>query len=94
MKPCSLVAQMVKNLPAVQETRVQSLGQEDPLDKGSLESGIFCKTNNHLFQQMIWQGSEGVVEKVRGNFYKLRESRDRTTNIQCCRFCLDSDSNK
>ena len=28
-----LVAQMVKSLPAVQETRVQSLGQEDPLEK-------------------------------------------------------------
>ena len=25
---------MVENLPAVQETRVQSLGQEDPLEKG------------------------------------------------------------
>ena len=30
----SQVAQMVKNLPAVQETWVQSLGQEDPLEKG------------------------------------------------------------
>ena len=30
----SLVAQMVKNPPAVQETQVQSLGQEDPLEKG------------------------------------------------------------
>ena len=29
----SLVAQLVKNLPAVWETWVQSLGQEDPLDK-------------------------------------------------------------
>ena len=29
----SLVAQTVKNQPAVQETRVQSLGQEDPLEK-------------------------------------------------------------
>ena len=28
-----LVAQTVKNLPAMQETRVQSLGQEDPLEK-------------------------------------------------------------
>ena len=28
------MAQMVKNLPAVQETWVQSLGQEDPLEKG------------------------------------------------------------
>ena len=30
----SLVAQMVKNLPAMQETRVWSLGQEDPLEEG------------------------------------------------------------
>ena len=29
----SLVAQSVKNLPAVQETQVQSLGWEDPLEK-------------------------------------------------------------
>ena len=29
----SLVAQSVNNLPAVQETRVQSLGWEDPLEK-------------------------------------------------------------
>ena len=30
----SLVAQMVKNLSAMQETQVWSLGQEDPLEKG------------------------------------------------------------
>ena len=30
----SLVAQMVKNLLAVQETQAPSLGQEDPLEKG------------------------------------------------------------
>ena len=29
----SLVAQMVKNLPPMQETRVGSLGWEDPLEK-------------------------------------------------------------
>ena len=28
-----LVAQLVKNLPAMQETRVRSLGWEDPLEK-------------------------------------------------------------
>ena len=28
------MAQMVQNLPAMWETRVQSLGQEDPLEKG------------------------------------------------------------
>ena len=30
----SLVAQMLKNLPVMQETQVQSLGLEDPLEKG------------------------------------------------------------
>ena len=29
----SLLAQMVKHLPAMQKTRVQSLGREDPLKK-------------------------------------------------------------
>ena len=30
----SLGAQLVKNLPAMQETPVRLLGQEDPLEKG------------------------------------------------------------
>ena len=30
----SLLAQMVKNPPAVQKTGVSSLGKEDPLEKG------------------------------------------------------------
>ena len=30
----SLVSQLVKSLPAVQETGVRSLGWEDPLEKG------------------------------------------------------------
>ena len=34
MSWASLVAQMVKNPPAMQETWVQSLGREDPLEKG------------------------------------------------------------
>ena len=29
-----MVAQMVKNLPAMQKTQVRSLGWEDPLEKG------------------------------------------------------------
>ena len=33
-KQASLVAQLVKNLPAMWETWVQSLGWEDPLEKG------------------------------------------------------------
>ena len=35
----SLVAQMIKNLPAMWEIWVQSLGWEDPLEK---EKATFC----------------------------------------------------
>ena len=38
-----LAAQRVKNPPAMQETQVQSLGQEDPLEKGTATySSIFA----------------------------------------------------
>ena len=33
MNGTSLVAQLVKNLPAMEETQVQFLGWEDPLEK-------------------------------------------------------------
>ena len=37
------MAQTVKNLPVIQETQVQSLGQEDPLEKGmATHSSIFA----------------------------------------------------
>ena len=36
-----LVAQMVKNLPAMQETHVPSLGWEDPLEKEWLPTPVF-----------------------------------------------------
>ena len=39
----SLVAQMVKNLPEMQATRVQSLGWEDPVEKGmAIHSNILA----------------------------------------------------
>ena len=34
----SMVAQMVKHLPTMRETQVQSLGQEDPLEKETATS--------------------------------------------------------
>ena len=43
----SLVAQMVKNLPAIQETQVQSLGQEYPLEKGMATTLIFLPGEFH-----------------------------------------------
>ena len=38
-----IVAQTVKNLPAMQETQVQLLGQEEPLEKGmAIHSSILA----------------------------------------------------
>ena len=38
-----LLAQMVKNLPSMQDTTVRSLGQEDPLEKGlAIHSSILA----------------------------------------------------
>ena len=46
---CSpLVAKMVKNLPAMLETWVRSLGWEDPLEEGmAIHSSILCLENPH-----------------------------------------------
>ena len=43
----SLVAQMVKNPPAVQETWVQSLDWEDPLEKGTANHSSFWSGEFH-----------------------------------------------
>ena len=42
----SLVPQMVKNLPAMLETWVQSLGWEDPLEKG-VATQVFLPGESH-----------------------------------------------
>ena len=42
----SLVAQMVKNLPAMQEICVQSLGQEDPLEEEMATHSIILAWDN------------------------------------------------
>ena len=43
----SLVAQMVKNPPTIQETPVRSLGWEDPLEKGMETTPIFLPREFH-----------------------------------------------
>ena len=42
------MAQSVKNLPAMWETQVQSLGQEDPLEKG------MATHSSILAWRMLW----------------------------------------
>ena len=43
----SLVAQKVKNLPAMQETWDQSLDREDPLEKGMATTPVFLPGELH-----------------------------------------------
>ena len=54
----SLVAQMVKNLPAVQETWVQSLGQEVPLEKGR------ATHSNILTWRIPWTEEPGALQSM------------------------------
>ena len=55
---------MVKNLPAMQETQVQSLGQEDPLEKGmAAHSSYFCLENP--MDRGAWQATVlGVAKEI------------------------------
>ena len=58
----SLVAQTVKNLPAVQQTQVQSLGQEDPLEKG-MPRKLQCSCLENSLNRGAWQSTVHGVGK-------------------------------
>ena len=53
-----LVAQVVRNPPAVQETRVRSLGQEGPLEKGmaGLPTPVFLPGESHGQRSLVGYG--------------------------------------
>ena len=55
-----LVAQLVENLPAMQETWVQSLGKEDPLEK---EMATHSST---LSWRIPWTDEPGGLHTVHG----------------------------
>ena len=48
----SLVAQMVKNLPAMQETQVQSPGQKDPLRREWQPTPVFLPGESHGWRSL------------------------------------------
>ena len=54
----SLVAQMVKNLLAIQGTQVQSLGQEDPLEEEMATHFIV------LIWKIPWTEEPGVLQSM------------------------------
>ena len=66
----SMVAQRVKNLPAMQETRIQSLGWEDPLE-------MEMATHSRIFSWRIpWTEEPGRLEYMGSQ----RVGHDRVTN--------------
>ena len=54
----SFVAQIVKNLPAKQETRVRSLGREDPLEKG------MATHSSILAREIPWTEEPGGLQPM------------------------------
>ena len=55
----SLMAQMVKNSPAMRETWVQSLGWEDPLEKG------MATHSSILAWEIPWKEEPGGLQSMR-----------------------------
>ena len=53
-----LVAQMVKKLPAMQETQIQPLGQEDPLEEG------MATHSNILAGRIPWAEEPGGLQAI------------------------------
>ena len=58
----SLVAQAVKNLPAMQETWVQSLGQEDPLEEGMATHSSILAQRIPMDRGVWWATVHGVTK--------------------------------
>ena len=56
----SLVAQLVKNLPVMRETWVQSLGWEDSLEKGMANHSKILAWRNPLDRE-VWQATVYMV---------------------------------
>ena len=69
------MAQTVKHLPAMQETRVRSLGLEDPLEK---EMATHSST---LAWEIPWTGKSGRLHTVHG--VAKRAGYDLVTKQQC-----------
>ena len=52
------MTQIVKNMPAVQETWIQSLGQEDPLEKG------MATHSSILAWRILWTEEHGRLQSM------------------------------
>ena len=61
------MAQMVKNSPAMQETQVQSLGQEDTLEKEMTTHSMGLPGESHGQRSLAGYSPWGTVHRVGPN---------------------------
>ena len=57
-----LIGQLVKNLPPMQETQVQSLGREDPLEKEMVTHSSILSLENPMDRGAWWATVHGVAK--------------------------------
>jgi len=58
------MTQLVKNLPAMKETWVQSLGWEDTLEKGKLPTPVFWPEEFHVLYSPWDHKESGTTEQL------------------------------
>ena len=64
IKGASQVAQMIKNLPAIQESRVRSLGWKDHLEKKMATHSSILAWKSHGQRSLPWATVQGL-QRVR-----------------------------
>ena len=73
------VAQMVKNLPAMQKTQIQSLGREDPLEKK------MATHSSSLAWRIPWTEEPGGLQSMELQKVDMTERLTQTDSVlQLC----------
>ena len=73
----SLLAQLVKNLPAIQETWVRSLGWEDPLEEG------IATHSSMLAWKIPWKEEPGGLQSTGSKRMDTTERLSTERSSQC-----------
>ena len=78
------MAQLVKNPPAMRDTWVQSLGWEDPLEKGNVPTPVFWPGEFHVLYSPWGHKESDTTKRLSLSYMKLRcllLGREATTNL-------------
>ena len=78
----SLVAQMVKNFPAVQETQVHSLGWKVPLEKE------MATHSGNLAWKIPWTEEPGGLQSMESQRVRHTERLSRSCSCLCMFACV------